>query len=91
MNNEEKILSLLEKHSEMLSQQAHEIVKINVTLENQIVPQIQALAEGQGVILEKLDALASKSRVETLEDEVAFLKEVVRMHTAQINELKKAQ
>ena len=52
MNNEEKILSLLErhdtqfekinatldKHSELLAQLGHEVVKINVTLENQIVP-----------------------------------------------------
>ena len=45
------------------------------------------LAEGQKTILE---TLAPKSRVEELEDEVAFLKSIIRLHSEDIAKLKKA-
>ena len=91
MTNEEKILSSLAQHEQRLNSLSDEVAKINIILENKIQPTLQLLAEGQSAILEKLDHLAPKSRVEQLEEEVSFLKEVIRMHTAQINELKKAQ
>jgi predicted nucleic acid-binding Zn-ribbon protein len=116
MNNEDKILSILEKidqrqtstekilekHGEMLealvddvsdlksdvSDLKARITKIEVTQENIIIPNIQALAEGQKTILE---TLAPKNRVEALEDDVAFLKTVIKAMNQEINDLKKAQ
>ncbi|BFL41544.1 hypothetical protein [Agathobaculum massiliense] len=116
MTNEEKILSLLEKHGEMLDRldrrmdklderQTHtetllekhgELLerlderqtKTEITLENVIVPHLDALAEGQKALME---ALAPKSRVEALEEEVDLLKTVVRSLSRDVAELKKAQ
>lgn len=61
---------------------------MKVIIENQIDPKFNTLAEGQQTLLEKL---APKSRVEELEDEVDFLKTVIKLHTREIEELKKAQ
>ena len=38
-----------------------------------------------------LETLAPKSRVEELEEEVDFLKSIIKLHSEQIAELKKAQ
>ena len=46
----------------------------------------QEVREMQQVLLE---TLAPKNRVEELEDEVSFLKSLIRMHSEQIAELKK--
>lgn len=81
MNHEEKMISMLEEINQRL-------VSVEVAQENILIPQIQALAEGQKTILE---TLAPKSRVEALEEEVELLKSIIKMHTNQINDLKKAQ
>lgn len=81
MNYEEKMISMLEEINQRL-------VSVEVAQENILIPQIQALAEGQKTILE---TLAPKSRVEALEEEVELLKSIIKMHTNQINDLKKAQ
>lgn len=57
MNYEEKMISMLEEINQRL-------VSVEVAQENILIPQIQALAEGQKTILE---TLAPKSRVEALE------------------------
>lgn len=88
MTNEEKILALLEKQGEQLKRQGEELRSINLTLENQVFPQLQALAEGQKTLLEKL---APKSRVEALEDEMSFMKSVIKALSQEVAELKKAQ
>lgn len=62
--------------------------ELNLVAENVLMPQLNLLAEGQKALLDKL---APKSRVEELEEEVAFLKSVVRANTRDIAELKKAQ
>ncbi len=62
--------------------------QMNLIVENAVTPQLKALAEGQRMLLEKL---APKSRVEELEQEVEFLKSVIRLHSSEIAELKKAQ
>ena len=62
--------------------------QMNIVIENLISPQLRALAEGQSVLLEKL---APRNRVEELEAEVELLKSVIRLHSAEIAELKKAQ
>jgi archaellum component FlaC len=81
MNHEEKMISMLEEINQRL-------VSVEVAQENILIPQIQALAEGQKTILE---TLAPKSKVEALEEEVELLKSIIKMHTNQINDLKKAQ
>ncbi len=57
-----------------------------VIVESDIGPKLNKLSEGQQVLLE---TLAPKNRVEELEDEVSFLKSLIRMHSEQIAELKK--
>ena len=52
------------------------------------MPKFNLLAEGQQTLLE---TLAPKSRVEELEEEVDFLKSIIKLHSEQIAELKKAQ
>lgn len=59
-----------------------------VLIESSIIPKFNLLAEGQQTLLE---TLAPKSRVEELEEEVDFLKSIIKLHSAQIAELKKAQ
>ncbi len=56
--------------------------------ESAVQPQLQLLAEGQQTILE---TLAPKSRVEALEEEVVFLKSVVRNLAQDVADLKQAQ
>ena len=53
-----------------------------------IIPKFDLLADGQKTLLE---TMAPKSRVEALEDEVAFLKQMLRTLASEVNELKKAQ
>ena len=79
MNHEEKMISMLEEINQRL-------VSVEVAQENILIPQIQALAEGQKTSLE---TLAPKSKVEALEEEVEL--RIIKMHTNQINDLKKAQ
>ena len=59
-----------------------------VLIESSIMPKFNLLAEGQQTLLE---TLAPKSRVEALEEEVNFLKSIIKLHSEQIAELKKAQ
>ena len=56
--------------------------------ENAIDPKFNLLADGQKNLLETLTPV---SRVEQLEDEVAFLKSAFRMLAESVNDLKKAQ
>ena len=53
-----------------------------------IMPKFDLLADGQKTLLE---TMAPQSRVEALEDEVAFLKQMLRTIASEVNELKKAQ
>ena len=57
-------------------------------IEGAVMPQLQLLAEGHQTLLE---TLAPKSRVEALEDEVVFIKSVMKAMSQEIAELKKAQ
>lgn len=72
-----------------LEQQESNIMQnVAVLMESKFQPQFNLLAEGQKTILE---TLAPKSRVEELAEEVGFLKSIIKMHSEQIAELKKAQ
>ena len=102
MNNEDKILELLGQltrdmagvKSEIVSLKENQaemqttITKVAVTQENIVLPRLQALYEGQQNLR---DTLAPKNRVEALEEEIALLKDVIRAHSRDIAELKKAQ
>ncbi|HIT31648.1 MAG TPA: hypothetical protein IAC25_02270 [Candidatus Enterenecus stercoripullorum] len=88
MTNEEKILDLLSKHDEMLSQVQTTLTKVAVTQENAVIPQLKLLAEGHETLLE---ALAPKSRVEQMEEEIDLLKTAIRALSRDVAELKKAQ
>ena len=56
--------------------------------EGSIVPNFQLLAEGHQTLLE---TLAPKSRVDNLEDDVIFLKSIVKSLMQEVSDLKKAQ
>ena len=109
MNNEEKILAMLEKHGEMLERMQTSISAlkedvsclttgqtkleadvsgIKTRLDVDITKKLNLLAEGQQTLLE---TLAPKSCVEVLEDEMVFLKSVIKALSQEIAELKKAQ
>lgn len=61
--------------------------RLGVVVEADILPKFNLLADGQKTLLE---ALAPKSRVEALEEEVDLLKAVVRSMSREIEELKQA-
>lgn len=65
-----------------------EVRTINLTIENRIFPGLESLSEGQKTILE---TLAPRSRVEALEEEVEFMKSVIKALSKEVAELKKAQ
>ena len=88
MTNEEKILELLEVQGKKLDTVSQEISKINLTLENEIRPNMQAMAENISSINKKL---ITRDEIDSMKEEIAFLKDIIRMHTNQINDLKKAQ
>ena len=88
MTNEEKILELLEAQGKKLDTVSQEISKINLTLDNEIRPNMQAMAENISSINKKL---ITRDEIDSMKEEIAFLKDIIRMHTNQINDLKKAQ
>ena len=92
----------LAKQGEQLAEQGEQLAQINdrleelddrslrsaVMLENQVLPQLQLLYEGQ-VTLQQ--TLAPKERVEVLEDDVITLKTVVKSISNRLAALEKAQ
>lgn len=102
MNNEEKILEMLEKMNDRMDQmqgrmdqmQATQeqmqttLTRVAVTQENIVIPQIKLLAEGHETLL---NTLARKDRVEALEDDVALLKTALKAMSQRITDLEKAQ
>ena len=61
--------------------------RLGAVVEADILPKFNLLADGQKTLLE---ALAPKSRVEALEEEVDLLKAVVRSMSREIEDLKQA-
>lgn len=102
MNNEEKILSMLEKMQGQMHSMQEDIftlkasqgamqetlTRVAITQENVVLPRIQLLAEGHTTIM---DRMPSKSRIEALEEDVATLKSIIQIHAADIAELKAAK
>ena len=60
---------------------------VSVMMESYFEPKFNLLAENQRIMME---TLVPKSRVDEIEDELALLRSVVRLHSEQIAELKKA-
>lgn len=78
---------------EEVSRQKEEILdeathRMKVLLDAEVTPKFNLLAEGQQGILDKL---VPRSRVDDLEDEVKFLKSIVRQMNEDLQKLKKAQ
>lgn len=72
----------LQRLEELVSRQ------ISIVVENQIKPQLRLLAEGTADIQ---DRLIPRARVDELEDEVRFLKLMVRQMAERVSLLEKAQ
>lgn len=72
----------LQRLEELVSRQ------ISIVVENQIKPQLRLLAEGTADIQERL---IPRARVDELENEVRFLKLMVRQMAERVSLLEKAQ
>ena len=59
----------------------------SVLMESYFGPKFKLLVENQQTMME---TLAPKSRVDELEEEVAFLRSIIRQHSREIEELKHA-
>ncbi|WP_312158911.1 hypothetical protein [Oscillibacter sp.] len=89
MLDEKDLQAITEIMDSKLAAQKQEIMgEVQVLMESQFQPQFNLLVEGQQAILEKL---VSRSRVDDLEDEVKFLKSMVRRMDDELQALKKAQ
>jgi hypothetical protein len=74
---------------ELLADMEQRIMRgVQVIIENAVLPKFDVLAEGQQAILEQL---VPRTRVDELEDEIKFLKAIVRQMSNDLQELKKAQ
>lgn len=60
--------------------------RLNVVLESAIMPKFNLLAEGQQTILQ---TMAPKTKTEELEEELDFLKSIVRSQSQRIEALEK--
>lgn len=87
----EKQGQLLEKHGQMIERLDERSQRTAVLLETEVDRKLNLLYEGHGIIMENLDQLAPRSRVERLEDDVALLKDAIKLMRQEISELKKAQ
>lgn len=95
MNNEEKILAILEEHSKMfekafsrMDQMQDDITAIKVRLDYDVDKRFDAVNEGIDAILAQL---TPKRKVEEMDADIAVLKTAVKMLTQEVAELKKAQ
>lgn len=79
---------MLADHSKMLERLQVDVSGIKVRLDVEVEKKFQLLTEGHQTLL---DTLAPKSRVENLEDEMAFLRSIIKTMNEDISTLKKAQ
>ena len=87
---DEKDLQMIQ---EMLDRSVEQTVgrtesRLLAYIESAVMPKFDLLADGHKLLL---DTMAPKSRVEELEDEVSFMKQVIKAMSRDIAELKKAQ
>lgn len=105
MNNEEKILAVLENLTDKVAQIQQEqkqmradmsqmqttLTRVAVTQENVVLKGLDALAEGQDLTHQRLKDLAGKDELAELREEVRLLRAVVAQHSKDIEALKAAQ
>ena len=98
MNNEEKILALLEKQDtrfekieaqlaeqgKQLAEQGERLRKIEMTQENRILPSLRVLAEGQSDILKQF---AKNESVAEARGTANFALSLIKDHTEKISDL----
>ena len=78
----------LDEHMDRLDERSQRTAML---LETEVDRKLNLLYEGHETIMECLDKLAPKDRVDELESDVIVLKTAVKMLTQEIAELKKAQ
>lgn len=84
----DKRIAPVNQRLDRLEQQQSEVAKNTIVLmDAEFSKRFDLLAEGQQDILERL---VPRSRVDDLEDEVKFLKSIVRQMNEDIQQLKKA-
>lgn len=105
MNNEEKILAMLENLTSEVAQIQQEqkqmradmsqvqttLTRVAVTQENIVLKGLDALAEGQDLTHQRLKDLAGRDELAELREEVRLLRSVVAQHSKDIEALKAAQ
>lgn len=98
MNNEEKVLEMLSKMQrdiagikETLGEVDQRSIRTQVLLERDYHDKLQLLYDGHSAIIEKLDELTPRDRVEVLEDEIITLKTAVKAMSKRLSALEKAQ
>ena len=84
----DKRLDTMEERMDRLDERSQ---RTAVLLETEVDRKLNLLYEGHETIMEYLDKLAPKDRVDELESDVIVLKNAVKMLTQEIAELKKAQ
>lgn len=90
MNEEQLLKAIGQMMDEKLEPIHDRLSRVEATLENQVLPAIQLLAEGQQNILEHIDEKIT-SRTEELEDRIDALEAITKNNTREIRNLKKAQ
>ena len=81
----------LKKHCELLEKLDERSQRTAVLMETEVTRKLDLLYEGHGAIMDILETLPPKSRVEVLEDDVRLLKIAFKSMQQDIAGLKKAQ
>lgn len=91
----DKDLAEVSRLSRRTATQTEEIEQLSqrtaVLLETEYRDKLQLLYDGHSLIEEKIDSLSPKSQVDELEDEVDFLRSVVKSMSKRLDALEKAQ
>ena len=94
MNNEEKILQLLEQVIDEqksmrsdITDMRTELTRVAVTQENIVLPQLQLLFEGQVTIQEQIKNI---SVIDRMQDDISILKAAVKHLTTEVEALRSA-
>lgn len=88
MLDEKDLQAISQMMDGKLAAQKKEIMnEVKVLLDTEVQTKFNLLAEGQQEILERL---VPRSRVDDLEDEVKFLKSIIRQISEDVQKLKKA-
>ena len=86
LDSMERRLDVLEQQKDVILDEATHRMK--VLLDAEVRPQFQLLAEAMDLDRERF---AEQDGLERVQDELSMLQAVVRQHTREINQLKKAQ